>query len=89
MLLALGNVNKTDDSQLGGTSHRVANHAGGSGERDIQHAVTEHYRINFAMRVRLAREEAKVGEVSKGRRNPSGFSVVLSLIEEAFSIAES
>ena len=40
------------------------------------------------MRVRLAREEVKVEEVAKGKRNPGGVSVVLSLMEEAISIAE-
>ena len=68
MLLALGNVDKTDDSQLGGTSHRVTDHAGGSGEGDIQPAVTEHDRINFAMRVRLTIKKQKMEKLLRGEK---------------------
>ena len=62
---------------------------GGGGEGDVQPPVTEHDRINFSMRVRLAREEAKDEELAKkGRRNPGGVSVALSPMEEAISIAD-
>ena len=63
VLLALGNVDETDDRQLGK----------GSGEGDIQPAVTEHDRINFAVRVRLTIKKQRMekllrGEISRFRR---------------------
>ena len=47
---------------------RVTDHTGGSGEWDIQPAVTEHDRINFAMRVRLTIKKQKMEKLLRGEK---------------------
>ena len=58
------------DEMLLAQSHRVTDHAGGGGEGDIQHAVTEHDRINFAMRVRLTIKKQRMEMFLRGKKNP-------------------
>ena len=65
MLLALGNVDKRMTASL---EVRVTDHAGGSGEGDIQPAVTEHDQINFAMRVRLTIKKQRMENLLTGEK---------------------